>query len=270
MKTLAWRKVPKWRRDPFILGSYRRTKADVWEILASLTYLHNETVNVYTHLVGATLLPLAATTVMRMLSQPQFINVSETDYTMFRIFFCSAEFCLICSTMYHLASPYSRKVERFWHRMDLLGIVIATAGTFIPSIYYIFFCEAAVQRLHWCIVSHSEWITAPYLASVRPSLQSNMLRLGYNPRGRDRYAGVLASVWNVTLAGGESGHVCSLRHLCIHPLTARGVPAWSRVYASAFGHEVVYTGTCDIWRRSHCICGMFLILACIVGWSNMI
>lgn len=164
-RTVTRRKIPKWRREnEFILDGYRRTKADLWEILASLTYLHNETVNVYTHLVGALLLPLAATNVMRMLSQPQLINVSETDYTMFRIFFCSAEFCLICSTIYHLVSSYSRKVERFWHQIDLLGIVIAIVGTFIPSIYYIFFCEDAERNLHWSIVSTSEGMSPPFPA----------------------------------------------------------------------------------------------------------
>ncbi|CEJ91942.1 hypothetical protein VHEMI07624 [[Torrubiella] hemipterigena] len=36
--------------------------------------------------------------------------------------------------------------------MDLLGIVIVTVGTFIPGIYYIFFCELALRRFHWFIV----------------------------------------------------------------------------------------------------------------------
>ncbi|KAK8012223.1 hypothetical protein PG989_000483 [Apiospora arundinis] len=40
--------------------------------------------------------------------------------------------------------------------MDLLGIVIVTVGTFSSGIYYLFFCEAGLQRLHWAIVSLPE------------------------------------------------------------------------------------------------------------------
>ncbi|KAJ6789853.1 hypothetical protein PWT90_11157 [Aphanocladium album] len=92
IRTLMWHEAAEWQRDSkYILSGYRPEKADYLEILASLTFLHNETCNVYTHLIGAVLLPLIATTIMRSLSQPQyqFSIVSWTDYTMFAIFFCT-------------------------------------------------------------------------------------------------------------------------------------------------------------------------------------
>lgn len=153
-RTVNWNEIPKWQHDnKYILSGYRREKADYLEILRSLTFLHNETCNVYTHLIGAILLPLVAMTIMPTLSQPQFLAVSTTDYTMFAIFFWSAECCLLFSAAYHLVGPHSHEVEQFWHRMDLLGIVIVTTGTFIPGIYYIFYCTLALQRFHWFIVS---------------------------------------------------------------------------------------------------------------------
>ncbi len=152
-RTLTWDEVSEWQRDnKYIRSGYRREKADFLEILTSLTFLHNETCNVYTHLIGALLLPLIAVAVIRGLSQPHFSLVSGKDYTMFGIFFWSAECCLLFSAAYHLVGPHSHQVEQFWHRMDLLGIVIVTTGTFIPGIYYIFFCELSLQRFHWFIV----------------------------------------------------------------------------------------------------------------------
>ncbi|KAG8664346.1 uncharacterized protein FPOAC1_013684 [Fusarium poae] len=71
---------------------------------------------------------------------------------MFSVFFCSAEICLIFSAMYHLMGCLSHEREQFWHRLDLLGIVIVTVGTFIPGIYYIFNCEPTLQKIHWIIV----------------------------------------------------------------------------------------------------------------------
>lgn len=151
-----------------INSSSAAIEADYLEILTSLTFLHNETCNVYTHLVGALLLPLIATAFMRVLSEPQFLNVSGTDYVMFGIYFWCAECCLIFSATYHLVGPHSHDVEQFWHRMDLLGIVIVTVGTFIPGIYYIFTCEPGLQKLHWAIVSHSARPPSPPLSPTLP------------------------------------------------------------------------------------------------------
>lgn len=154
-RTVKRHEVSEWQQDnKFILTGYRPENANYLDIITSLTFLHNETCNVYTHLIGALLLPFIATASLRILSEPQFFNVSGTDYIMFQIFFWSAESCLVFSTLYHLLGPHSHGVEQFWHRMDLLGIVVVTVGTFIPGIYYIFNCEPRLQKLHWAIVSN--------------------------------------------------------------------------------------------------------------------
>lgn len=154
-RTVTWQEASEWQLDnKYILSGYRPEKADYMEILTSLTFLHNESCNVQTHLVGALLLPLiAAATFLRYLTEPQSLDVSSTDYAMFGIYFWSAEICRVMSMLYHLMQSHSHRVEQFWHGTDLLGIVIVTVGTFSSGIYYLFFCEASLQRLHWAIVS---------------------------------------------------------------------------------------------------------------------
>ena len=154
-RTVTWRATSEWQRDSkYSLSGYRPENADCLDILTSLTFLHNETCNAYTHLAGALLLPFVATASIRILSEPQFLDVSVIDYVMFRIFFCCAECCLIFSVIYYLLGSHSRDVELFWHRTDMLQIVLITMGTFVPGIYYIFICEPGLQKLHWIIVSH--------------------------------------------------------------------------------------------------------------------
>ena len=156
-RTAMWHEIPEWQFDnQYILRGYRPEKADYLEILSSLTFLHNETCNVYTHLIGAVLLPFVATVFLRFLGEPQFLNVSYMDYRMFGIYFWCAELCLVLSTLYHLMQPHSHKAELFWHGMDLLGIVIVTVATFSSAIYYLFFCESGLQKVHWAIVSLSQ------------------------------------------------------------------------------------------------------------------
>lgn len=162
-RTVTWDEMPEWRRDnKYILSGYRPEKADYLEVLAGLTFMHNETCNVYTHLIGALVLPSIAAVFMRALSGTQFLNVSGMDYLMCGIFFWCAECCLIFSATYHLIGPHSHQVEQFWHRMDLLGIVVVTVGTFVPGIYYIFMCDPSLQKAHWAIVSYVPLTNRPF------------------------------------------------------------------------------------------------------------
>jgi adiponectin receptor len=96
---------------------------------------------VYTHLIGALLLPLLATTYIQLLSESRFSGVTGADYFMFGLFFWTAECYLVISTLYHLNISHSENGEQFWLRMDLLGIIIVTEGTHISGINYIFPCE---------------------------------------------------------------------------------------------------------------------------------
>jgi adiponectin receptor len=154
LRTVTWQEISEWQLDnKFILSGYRPEKADYLAIFTSLTFLHNETCNVYTHLVGALILPFMAIPFLKFLSEPQFLHVLPIDYTMFGIYFLCAEICLVLSALYHLMQPHSHHIEQFWHGMDLLGIIIVTVGTFSSGIYYVFFCESSLQKLHWAIVS---------------------------------------------------------------------------------------------------------------------
>lgn len=153
-QTLTSQQASEWQLDnKYIFSGYRPETARYLDNFISLTFLHNETCNVYTHLIGALLLPFVAASFIQCLAAPQFSNVSFLDYSMFGIYFVFAEICLLLSVLYHLMLSHSHSVEQFWHGMDLLGIVIHTVGTFSSGIYYVFFCEASLQKLHWAIVS---------------------------------------------------------------------------------------------------------------------
>ncbi|EXM14072.1 AdipoR/hemolysin-III-related [Fusarium oxysporum f. sp. vasinfectum] len=154
-QTVTWHDIPDWRRDnKYIIAGYRPLEEDYFQVLKSLTFLHNETCNVYTHLIGAVLLPLFATAILQTIHGSQYIDATRTDFIMFSVFFLSAEICLVFSAVYHLTESHSHEVEQFWHRRDLLGIVIVTVGTFITGIYYIFNCEPILLKVHWAIVCH--------------------------------------------------------------------------------------------------------------------
>ena len=112
-RTLTWHDIPEWRQEnEYIRAGYRPLQADYVQVIRSLTFLHNETGNVYTHLVGAVLLPIFASTIFRTICRPQYIGVTAIDFIMFGVFFCSAELCLAFSTLYHLIGCHSHAKER--------------------------------------------------------------------------------------------------------------------------------------------------------------
>ncbi|OAA55164.1 mPR-like GPCR protein [Cordyceps fumosorosea ARSEF 2679] len=211
--TLTWHEAAEWQRDSkYILSGYRREKADYLEILTSLTFLHNETCNVYTHLIGAVLLPLIATTILRGLSQSQFSVVSGTDYTMFGIFFWSAEFCLLFSTAFHLLGAHSREVEHFWHRMDLLGIVIVIiSGSSTAALI----CIPVFSTLRWRKLYGLEYMTQYsgmnwYLLELAIYGSGTTL---YALRIPERFAPGKFDIW---CSSHQIFHVCILCAMYIH------------------------------------------------------
>ena len=162
IRTMAWNQAHGWQQDnKYIRSGYRVATPSLSGILASLTFLHNETCNVYIHLAGAILLPLFAYFQMQLLSEYRPHDFGGTDYLMFGLFFGTAEICLIVSTLYHLNMSHSQPGEQFWLRMDLFGIIIVTAGTHISGINYVFVCEEHWKRLYWTIVGFPDDLFEP-------------------------------------------------------------------------------------------------------------
>ena len=233
-RTLTWREISHWQRDnKHITSGYRPCEADYLKTLASLKFLHNETCNIYTHLVGALLLPIIANCSMAAFSQPQFSAVQGMDYAMFGIFFSSAECCLVLSTIYHLVGSYSRNVEQMWLRMDLLGIVIVTVGTFVPSIFYAFPCHPKLQRLYWTIVG----VLSHFSAIIYWCLHCTDVKVDHSLR-ICRCSCDLDSSF-ATLEDIEDMRLHCFRGLVFYSNVARHPTIRDRVHAPILGDEMV-------------------------------
>ncbi|KAK1246375.1 hypothetical protein MKX08_000177, partial [Trichoderma sp. CBMAI-0020] len=230
--------------NKYILRGYRPEKADYLAVFTSLTFLHNETCNVHTHLIGALLLPLISPIFLRFLADPQFFNVSSMDYAMFNVYFWYAEVCLVLSALYHLMQPHSHP-----HGMDLLGIIIITVGTFSSGIYYVFFCEANLQKLHWSIILTTGTITGVLIS--HPLLKT--------PRWRNVKAGafvVFSSSSFIPLLHGVQRY--GLTYMLQYSVSAQAYLLW---HWSRSLRERLSPGTFDIWGSSHQIFHIAILCA---------
>ena len=124
--TVLWNDLPAWLQDnQHIHSGYRPASNSYRKSLASLTHLHNESVNIYTHLVGANLALLAGVYAHHSL-RPRYERATQRDVLVFLCFFGGAVACLGMSATYHTISNHSERVARMGNRLDYLGYVMRT------------------------------------------------------------------------------------------------------------------------------------------------
>ena len=80
-------------------------------------------------------------------------SLSSADVFAFACFFLGATACLSLSVMCHAMINHSPSINKFWNQLDYVGIVALITGSFVPSVYYGFRCEPALQRLYWSMAS---------------------------------------------------------------------------------------------------------------------
>lgn len=153
--TVIWDDLPDWQKDnQFIRTGYRPESNSIKRSFASLSYLHNETVNIFSHLIPAIgFLILGFGLYFTIV--PRYESIDRADIIAFGCFFAGAAICLGMSATYHAISNHSYHVARFGNKLDYVGIVFLITGSFIPSIYYGFFCHEHLQEFYWTMVGVS-------------------------------------------------------------------------------------------------------------------
>lgn len=150
---LLWDDLPAWRRDnAYILTGYRRSTASFADCLSSLGYLHNETVNIYSHLLGAAAFLSGAALCLAVVA-PRYASASASDVLVFACFFGGAVLCLGMSATYHAVLSHSEGVSRWGNKLDYSGIVFLIVGSYVPALYYGFFCVPELMTFYLGLVS---------------------------------------------------------------------------------------------------------------------
>ncbi|KDR80095.1 hypothetical protein GALMADRAFT_62813 [Galerina marginata CBS 339.88] len=148
-KTLHWDELEDWQKDnEYILLGYRRPQYNWRGCFSSVfAYLHNETVNIHSHLWGSALFIYFLATFY-----PAYVELHELttwkDAAVIGIFLLSATLCLAASAFYHTSGCHSKEIASHYHAFDYSGIILLIVGSFYPSIYYGFFCQPSIQKLY--------------------------------------------------------------------------------------------------------------------------
>jgi len=150
---VAWDDLPSWQQDnQYIQTGYRPASGSFRKSFASLGYLHNETVNIYSHFLPSIGFMIVGVFLYKSLAT-RYESATDSDVIAFGCFFLGAAICLGMSGTYHTISNHSHLAAKFGNKLDYVGIIFMITGSFVPSIYYGFYCHPHLQELYWTMVS---------------------------------------------------------------------------------------------------------------------
>ncbi|CAG9952111.1 unnamed protein product [Clonostachys rosea f. rosea IK726] len=159
--------------NQWILHGYRPISGSVRASFRSWWCLHNETVNIYSHLIPAVVFFLGEWYVLQYLAS-KYSRVTSADFVAFSFFMLTATICYAFSALYHTLMNHSYTVDHFCHRLDMLGIGIFIVGDIVLGVYIIFWCETTLRNIYWSMIGVCGALTI--ITNIHPKLQSHKYR----------------------------------------------------------------------------------------------
>ncbi|KAK3326618.1 hemolysin-III related-domain-containing protein [Apodospora peruviana] len=156
IELLLWADVPHWQQhgSELIHTGYRKACGSVRGCLHSWTYVHNETVNIYSHVIGATIffliLPLWIITTTL---PPRYAIATPADILVCGVWFLGVGVCFVLSTIFHTFMSHSASVYLLGMKLDFQGILLLMWGSTAPLIYYSFPCQTKLQATYFCLTT---------------------------------------------------------------------------------------------------------------------
>ncbi|KAK9715155.1 hypothetical protein RND81_06G146400 [Saponaria officinalis] len=187
-KLLSYDELPDYMKDNEFILNYYRAEWSLKQAFFSLFQWHNETLNVWTHLlgfivfVGLTVVNAAHVSeavdlfgffrtspsgfgtnsshdsgkfLMDMTKVANLKHISQQSEAMeeatrwpFYVYLSGSMFCLLSSSICHLFCCHSDKLNTWFLQMDYTGITIMIITSFFPAMYYIFQCQPVWQIVY--------------------------------------------------------------------------------------------------------------------------
>uniref|UniRef100_A0A3B5QMS4 Progestin and adipoQ receptor family member IIIa n=1 Tax=Xiphophorus maculatus TaxID=8083 RepID=A0A3B5QMS4_XIPMA len=152
------------RENPYITDGYRAYLPSRL-CIKSLFILSNETVNIWSHLLGFLLFFCIG--VYNMASVLPSIHASKEDYVIYSIGLFCFQLCMLCSVGYHLFCCHrSEKTSRRWMALDYAGVSIGILGCYVPGVFYTFYCNNYWRQVY--LVTVLAMILAVFFAQIHP------------------------------------------------------------------------------------------------------
>lgn len=161
------------RDNEHILKYYRPPNGSFKQCFVSILGLHNETINIHSHLIGSLLFfSLPAWTYNVVFKE--YPTTNYYDMAVFSTFYFGVAICFLLSSSFHVINCHSQRINVFGNQLDYLGIVLLMWGATIPSVYYGFHDLVKLRNIYWTVVSVLGGLCCA--ATVHPKFRTPALR----------------------------------------------------------------------------------------------
>ncbi|KAK3377090.1 hemolysin-III channel protein-like protein Izh2 [Lasiosphaeria ovina] len=155
VQLVLWRDLPTWQQEGsgHIETGYRPASESLLDCLGSWRYLHNETVNIFSHAVGALVFLALPVYIFSASSTtpPRYAVATPADKIVCSIYFLGVAVCFAFSAAFHTFMHHSPSAFHAGQRLDFYGIILLMWGANVPLVYYGFACAPALQARYWAL-----------------------------------------------------------------------------------------------------------------------
>lgn len=269
---VSFKDLPPWQRDnEFILTAYRKASFSYARSIRSSIRVHNETVNIWSHLLGALLFALSLYHLYTG-ALPRLVYASWSDTIAVTVYYVGVVNCFILSTIFHILSNHSADVHRFGNELDHIGVVLVIYGSTLPATYFEFYCRPELQKVYWTL--STVFAVASAVFTLRPKFRQPTYRRArfymYTALGLSTFVPVVHGLL-IVHTYQELNEQMSLDYLI-----GLGVLNFSgaAIYAARIP-ERWYPKRFDVWGSSHQLMHVLVVMGALshergllkaVGW----
>ncbi|KAI0223902.1 Adiponectin receptor protein [Lamellibrachia satsuma] len=254
--------LPKWLRDnDFLIKGHRPPLNSFYACFKSIFRIHTETGNIWTHLLGFVAFIAIAT---YFLTRPT-LEVQWQEKAVFSAFFVGAILCLGFSFTFHTVFCHSERIGRFFNKLDYCGIALLTMGSFVPWLYYSFYCRTEPKIAYMALIFILGTI------SIIVSMWDKFAEPKYRPLRAGVFialglSGVIPAMHYVITEGFyQAVNFAALGWLVLMAIL---YIAGAVIYAVRIP-ERIWPGKFDIWFQSHQIFHVFVVAAAFVHFHGI-
>ncbi|SCU79522.1 LANO_0A06546g1_1 [Lachancea nothofagi CBS 11611] len=261
----TWDEIPEWQKDnEHILSGYIFETKSFRSCIKSLFYLHNESVNIYTHLLPGICFFLVA--IFNQYAIEHFETTRLIDYIMIDLFFLGGFICLMMSSLFHCLKCHSIEVAVFGNKLDYLGIVALVVSSMVSILYYGFYD-------YWPFFLIFSGITVTFgIACAVVSLGDTFRSREWRPYRASLFVAFGLSALLPVIAG--------ILHYGFHATWAKIQLKWlilegvfyilgAVLYGVRFP-ERISPGTFDMWGHSHQLFHVLVVIAALCHLQALI